>query len=195
MASSARFWKFSSATFFYHTARRESDFEVKIVFKAQQQRRALWEVERRKNCTTIWGESDFEGKKHQSTRPVAGAATSTSCKIYAAGAGVRDGCINAGICGGFEEGSKRFFLRGKRWDFALCDVDLEVWDAQSVEGLQMLDSRKCYLAGIISRSSFRSSYASGKLVRSRRNTFEASNAKTLNRIVILKSNVCSTCHF
>ena len=69
--------------FLPHTARRESDFEVKIV-KAQQ-RRALWEVERRKICTTIWGESDFEGKKHQSTRPVAEtpetATRNDPCKV------------------------------------------------------------------------------------------------------------------
>ena len=44
-------------------------------------------------------------------------------------------------------------------------------DAESVEGLQI--SRKCYFAVIISRGSYRTSYASAQLFRGRRNTFEA----------------------
>ena len=56
-------------------------------------------------------------------------------------------------------------------------------------------SRKCYFAGIISRGSCRSSYASAQLFRGRRSTFEASNWKSLKRIVILRSSVWSTCHF
>ena len=52
----------------------------------------------------------------------------------------------------------------------------EASDAESVEGLQIsFMSRKCYFAGIISRGSYRSSYASAQLFRGRRNTFEASN--------------------
>ena len=42
----------------------------------------------------------------------------------------------------------------------------EASDAESVEG--------CYLAGIISRGSYRTSYASAQLFRGRRNTFEGS---------------------
>ena len=43
---------------------------------------------------------------------------------YVAGAGVRKGCKNVGRRGGFEEGLKRCVSRGKRSDFALCDVDV-----------------------------------------------------------------------
>ena len=43
---------------------------------------------------------------------------------YAAGAGVREGCKNVGRRGGFEEGLKRCVSRGRRSDFALCDVDV-----------------------------------------------------------------------
>ena len=43
---------------------------------------------------------------------------------YAAGAGVREGCENVGRRGGFEEGLKRGVSRGRRNDFALCDVDV-----------------------------------------------------------------------
>ena len=41
-----------------------------------------------------------------------------------AGAGVREGCKNVGRRGGFEEGLKRCVSRGRRSDFALCDVDV-----------------------------------------------------------------------
>ena len=43
---------------------------------------------------------------------------------YVAGAGVREGCKNVGRRGGFEEGLKRCVSRGRRKDFALCDVDV-----------------------------------------------------------------------
>ena len=56
-------------------------------------------------------------------------------------------------------------------------------------------SRKCYFAVIISRGSYRTSYASAQLFRGRRSTFEASTWKSLKRIVILRSSVRSTCHF
>ena len=41
---------------------------------------------------------------------------------YVAGAGVREGRKNMSRRGGFEEGWKRCFLRGRRRDLALCDV-------------------------------------------------------------------------
>ena len=41
-----------------------------------------------------------------------------------AGAGVREGCENVGRRGGFEEGLKGCVSRGRRSDFALCDVDV-----------------------------------------------------------------------
>ena len=56
-------------------------------------------------------------------------------------------------------------------------------------------SRKCYFAVIISRGSYRTSYASAQLFHGRRSTFEASTKKSLKRIGILKSSVRSTCHF
>ena len=43
---------------------------------------------------------------------------------YVAGAGVREGCKNVGRRGGFEEAPKQCVSRGRRNDFALCDVDV-----------------------------------------------------------------------
>ena len=43
---------------------------------------------------------------------------------YVAGAGVREGCENVGRRGGFAEGLKRCVSRGRRSDFALCDVNV-----------------------------------------------------------------------
>ena len=51
----------------------------------------------------------------------------------------------------------------------------EAFDAESVEGLQISKHPKCYFAGIISRGSYRTSYASAQLFRGRRSTFEASH--------------------
>ena len=49
-------------------------------------------------------------------------------------------------------------------------------DAESVEGLQFSCHGSVTLhAGIISRGSYKSSYASAQLFRGRRSTFEASN--------------------
>ena len=112
-----------------------------------------------------------------------------------AGAGVREGCKNVGRRGGFEEAPKRCVLRGKGKDFVLCDVDvwsLRRWNRGKVANFM---SRKCYFAVIISRGSYRTSYASAQLFRGRRNTFEASTWKSLKRIVILRPSVRSTCHF
>ena len=114
---------------------------------------------------------------------------------YVAGAGVREGCKNVGRRGGFEEGLKRCVSRGRRSDFALCDVDvwsLRRWNRGRVANFM---SRKSYFAMIISRGSYRTSYASAQLFRGRRNTFEASTWKSLKRIGILRSSVCSTCQF
>ena len=43
---------------------------------------------------------------------------------HVAGARVCEGCENVGRRGGFEEAPKRCFSRGRRSDFALCDVDV-----------------------------------------------------------------------
>ena len=67
-------------------------------------------------------------------------------------------------------------------------------DAESVEGLQ-ISCHGSYFAVIISRGSYRTSYASAQLFRGRRSTFEACTWKSLKRIVILRSSVCSTCQF
>ena len=114
---------------------------------------------------------------------------------YVAGAGVREGCKNVGRRGGFEEGLKRCVSRGRRTDLALCDVDvwsLRRWNRGMVANFM---SRKYYFAVIISRGSYRTSYASDQLFRGRRSTFEACNWKSLIRIVILRPSVRSTCHF
>ena len=70
----------------------------------------------------------------------------------------------------------------------------EASDAESVEGLQISYHGNIY-AGIISRGSYRTSYASAQLFRGRRSTFEASTWKSLERIGILRPSVWSTCHF
>ena len=112
-----------------------------------------------------------------------------------AGAGVREGCKNVGGCGGFEEDLKRFVSRGRRKDFVLCDVDVSSSRRRIRGRVANFMLRKCYFAGIISRGSYRSSYASAQLFCGRRSTFEASIQKSAKRIVILKSSVWSTCHF
>ena len=98
-------------------------------------------------------------------------------------------------CGGFEEGPKWCLLRGRRRDFVLCDVG--VWSlGRCVRGkVANFMSQKCYSAGLISRGSYRGSYASALLFCGRRSTFEASTQKSLKRIGILRSCVWSTCHF
>ena len=112
-----------------------------------------------------------------------------------AGAGVCEGCKNVGRRGGFEEAPKRCISRGRRNDFVLCDVD--VWSLRRwIRGrVANFMSRKCYFAVIISRGSYRTSYASAQFFRGRRNTFEASALKSLKRIGILRSSVRWTCHF
>ena len=111
------------------------------------------EVELRKNCTTPACESDFCEKKVPSCMVGAllevelrkicatpARAIDLEVKIivvfawqaqglrrvakYVAGAGVREGCENVGRRGGFGEGLKRCFSRGRRRDLALCDVDV-----------------------------------------------------------------------
>ena len=60
---------------------------------------------------------------------------------YVAGAGVREGCKNVGRRGGFEEGLKRCFSRGRRRDLWRSETSMfEVSGAESVEGLQI----SCY---------------------------------------------------
>ena len=112
-----------------------------------------------------------------------------------AGAGVREGCKNVGRRGGFEEAPKRCVSRGRGKDFVLCDVD--GWGCRRrIRGrVANFMSRKSYFADIISRGSYRTSYALAQLFRGRRSTFEASTWKLLKRIVILRSSVRSTCHF
>ena len=94
---------------------------------------------------------------------------------YVAGAGVREGCKNVGRRGGCEEGLKRCVSRGRRKRISRFVMSMfEAFDAETVEGLQNFMSRKCYFAGIISRGSYRTSYASAQLFPGRRSTFEAS---------------------
>ena len=153
---SGHFWKLSSAT--------------------------LLEVELRKICTTPAGEIDLEVKivmtvsgrfwtfqvvfawQAQGFRQVA---------KYVAGAGVREGCKNVGRRGGFEEGLKRCVSRGRRNDILRFVMSMfEASDAESVEVLQ-ISCHGSVFAVIISRGSYRTSYASAQLFRGRRSTFEA----------------------
>ena len=68
---------------------------------------------------------------------------------YVAGAGVREGCKNVGRRGGFEEGSKRCFLRGAGIS-GFVKSRFEASDAKSVEGLQI----SCH-GSVTSQGSFR----------------------------------------
>ena len=167
---------------------------------------ALLEVQLRKICTTPARESDLEVKIVKKLTVSGRFLRFKVCFAwqtqgfrhvakYVAGAGVREGCKNVGRRGGFEEGLKRCVSRGRRSDFALCDVDvwsLPRWNRGRVANFM---SRKCYFAVIISRGSYRTSYASAQLFRGRRSTFEACAWKSLKRIGILRSSVWSTCHF
>ena len=120
---------------------------------------ALLEVELRKICATPARAIDLEVK---------------IVKNYPPGAGVREGCKNVGRRGGFEEGLKRCVSHGRGKDFVLCDVD--GWGLRRrIRGrVANFMSRKCYFAVIISRGSYRSSYASAQLFCGKGNTFEAS---------------------
>ena len=73
-----------------------------------------------------------------------------------AGAGVREGCENVGRRGGFGEGPKGWFSRGRRRDFGLCEIDVCV----AVTGARM-PRLNFFVAG--------------------GNTFEASALKSLKR--------------
>ena len=132
----------------------------------------------------------------QSAFRVAGAGISTRCKIR----------------------GRRRSLWGlqKRWQawwiWKGFEMMLFAWQAQGFRALwcQCLKSRtlnpwkgcefhvteiKGYFPGIISRGSYRSSYASAHLLRGRRNTFEVSASKSVKCIVILRPSVWSTCNF
>ena len=155
------------------TPARANDSEVKIV-KTPGARDAFWGWK----CVSRGRRRDFD-----------------TLQKYVAGAGVRQGRKNVGRRGGFEEGLKRCVSRGRRRDFVVCDVDvwsIRRWNRGRVANFM---SRKCYFAVIISRGSYRTSYASAQLFRGRRSTFEASTWKSLKRIGILRSSVCSTCQF
>ena len=93
------------------------------------------------------------------------------------------------------KGSELMLFAWQAQSFVLCDVgvwSLGRWIRGRVANFML---QKCYFAGIISRGSYRSSYASAQLIRGRRNTFEASASKSLKRVVILRPSVWSTCHF
>ena len=141
---------------------------------------ARLEVELRKICTAPARESDLEAKIVKNWR---------SWEVF---------------------GGSKCFSRGRRRDFEAlqntwqaqefvisCFVDVDVWGVgRWIRGrVASFMPRKCYSAGIISRGSYRSSYASAQLFRGRRSTFAAPALKSLKHIVILRSSVWSTCHF
>ena len=71
----------------------------------------------------------------------------------------------------------------------------EASDAESVEGLQISGHGSVALQWSFRVAVTGVRMASAQLFRGRRSTFEASNCKSLKRIVILRSSVWSTCHF
>ena len=130
------------------TPARENDLEVKIV-KTPGARDVFWGSK----CFSRGRRRDFD----------------TFQNAWQAQEFVRVAKTLAGVVG-----LKRCVSRGRRNDFALCDVD--VWSLRRwIRGrVANFMSRKCYFAAIISRGSYRTSYASAQLFRGTRNTFEAS---------------------
>ena len=80
-----------------------------------------------------------------------------------AGAGVREGCkiakLLAGVVDLKRDRSEAFRVAGARISCFVMSM-FEASDAESAEGLQISSHGNCYFAGIISRGSCRSSYAS-----------------------------------
>ena len=155
------------------TPARDNDLEVKIV-KTPGSR------------TTVWGSKCFSRGRRRDFETFQNVWQAQDFVCL---------CKNVGRRGGFEEAPKRCISRGKGNDFVLCDVD--VWSLRRwIRGrVANFMSRKCYFAVIISRGSYRTSYASAQLFRGRRNSFEASTWKSLKRIGILRSSDRSTCDF
>ena len=91
---------------------------------------------------------------------------------YVAGAGAWEGCKNVGMVDlkRVRNDAIRLVAAGISWLSCRClkARTLNPWKVANFM------SRKCYFAGIISRGSYRSSYASAQLFRGRRSTFEAS---------------------
>lgn len=108
--------------------------------------------------------------KHQGL----GALFEVQTAFRVAGAGVREACKNFGRRGGFEEGPQRCFWHGRRKDFVLCEVDVSCVGRSICGRVANFRFRTCYFAGMISRGSYRTSYASAELFPGKRNTFEAS---------------------
>ena len=168
--------------------------------------RALLEVNVAKICTTPARENDLEVKivKTPGSRTTFWGSKCFSCgrrrdfdmfqNAWQAHEFVRVAKTLAGVVALKRLGNDAFRVaEGK--DFVLCDVD--GWSLRRrIRGrVANFMSRKCYFAVIISRGSYRTSYASAQLFRGRRNTFEGSTWKSFKRIVILRSSVRSTCHF
>ena len=112
-----------------------------------------------KICTAPARERDLEAKTVK-TPQVLGTFFDVQTAFRVTGAGISTRCNNIGRRGGFEEGPKWCFSRGRRNDFLLCDVDvwsLGRWIRGRVANFMLW---KCYLAGIISHGSYRSLYAS-----------------------------------
>ena len=155
------------------TPARESDLEVKIV-KTPGARDVFWSWK----CVSRGRRRDFD----------------TLQNTWQAQEFVRVAKTLAGVVDLKRVWNEAFRVAGAMI-FALCDVDVWSLRRRICGRVANFMSRMCYFAVIISRGSYRTSYASAQLFRGRRNTFEASNWKSLKRIVILRSSVWSTCHF
>ena len=165
---------------------------------------ALLAVDLDKICTTPARETDLEVKivKNWRSRDVLEvqkvlfawqAQGFRQVAKYMAGAGVREGCKNVGRPGGFEEGLKRCVSRGRRSDFALCDVD--VWSLRRKIRGRVANVTEVLLCSDHFAWQLQEFVCLGSTFCGRRSTFEASAKKSLKRIGILRSSVWSTCHF
>ena len=162
---------------------------------------ALLEVEFRKIWTTLWRESDLEVKIVKNWR---------SWGVFGGSK-----CFSRGRRRDFDtlqdpRQAQEFVRVAKTWASVVqlkrvrndafrvaaagvsCfvmsmfeDSALNPWKGCKFHVTQMY----CYFAGIISRGSYKSSYASAQLFRGRRSTFQASTLKSLKHSVILRSSV------
>ena len=159
---------------------------------------ALLEVELRKICTTPARENDLEVKivKAPGARDVFGGAKrfspgrrrdfETLQNTWQAQEFVRVAKTLAGVGDLKRVWNDAFRVAGAVISRFVMSM-FEASDAETVEGLQ--------ISVIISRGSYRTSYASAQLFRGRRSTLEASFEKSLKHIGILRSSVRSICHF
>ena len=95
-----------------------------------------------------------------------------------AGAGVREGCNKTLAREVDLKKDRNNALCAACKVLLLCEVDVSSLGCSICGRVANFGLRQFYFAGIISRGSYMGSYVSAELSRSRRNTFEASAAKS-----------------